>query len=208
MFVSDVALIFFISAYGSALGVTDSEINSEDFVFPLQKSEYFSQCSFKNGTNGQCVKASQCPKAHDEYKFGVNPTLCQFEKNELVVCCMITDQSIQDLKPMKMNNTITENNVERSTLRPLFEYSDAFVVIGPPSANVSKIPQPLADQSTQFFPSVQLIERRKSVAKCEDVYSLPVPFKSSPGLFHITIVGGQVTSTGEFPHMVRCCPTL
>ncbi|KAG4075686.1 hypothetical protein HA402_003511 [Bradysia odoriphaga] len=49
--------------------------------------------------------------------------------------------------------------------------------------------------------SDKLVKRRKSVALCEDVYSLTVPIKRKPGEFQIAVVGGTVTKDGEFPHM-------
>lgn len=117
---------------------------SEDFVFPLEKSDYFTGCTFINGTSGQCINLSECPNARNEYLMGVRPTMCRFDKAEPVVCCM---QPVEQVK--------TSDN---------------------------------------------LLERRKSV--CEDVYSLQVPIKWKPGEFHVAVVGGSVTSEGEFPHMV------
>lgn len=49
--------------------------------------------------------------------------------------------------------------------------------------------------------SENLMSRRKSAAACDDVFSNTVPFRSD-GLFHITVVGGEETEQGEFPHMV------
>lgn len=175
----------------STLGVLASIINSGDFVFPLEKSEDFSSCKFQNGSAGRCVNIRKCQKVHDEYILGINPTVCHFEENGPVVCCMtVTEYPLSKLMTTPVS----------TTLRPLFEYSSDFVVIGPTS-NFPSFPE--VKNSTQFVPSEQLVTRRKSVTNCEDVYSLPVPF-DNPGDFHVTIVGGQVTSVGEFPHMVRC----
>lgn len=142
------ALVIFLGSV-KIFALDSSVPQSEDFVFPLEKLDDFTVCTFKNGTVGQCVNLSECPNARNEYQRGIHPTLCRFDKEEPVVCCM--KQMVHPL--------------------PLFD----------PSA---------------------LVKRRKSVAQCEDVYSLAVPFISKPGEFHVTVVGGSVTSEAEFPHMV------
>lgn len=156
MFVMKFTILLLTSAHYSTKGVTDSNIDSEDFVFPQVKSEYFSTCIFQNGTTGRCVNASQCPNVRDEYKSGINPKLCYFEKNDPVVCCLFTQTS------------------------------------------------------TQSVSSDPVVKRRKSAASCEDIYSLPVPVPVdfTPGEFHITIVGGELTNEEEFPHMVRIVSSI
>lgn len=162
MFLIDLAVLFLSSVQISVLGSFAQNFYFDDFVFPLEKSDNLSSCTFENGTFGQCVKVSECPHANNEYKSGINPTLCHFEKDEPVVCCILKDQFI---KPTT-DTTTTDSPENKNT-------------------------------------SGKLVEKRKSAAKCEDVYSLAVPFQNIPGQFHITIVGGQVTSEGEFPHIVR-----
>lgn len=165
MFIIDLAVLLLSSLQISVSGSIASNLYFDDFVFPLEKSENLSSCTFENGTVGRCVSLSECRHAHDEYKSGINPKLCHFEKNEPVVCCIL-----------------------KTTESPLF---DQFIKIT------------TTDNPENKNPSGELVERRKSAVSCEDVYSLAVPFKNIPGQFHVTIVGGQVTSEGEFPHMVR-----
>lgn len=176
MFVAQLTLLFFsLVQISREISALDSNVyieNSEDFVFPLEKSDDFSACTFKNGSIGRCINLAQCPHAHNEYQSGINPTLCHFEKDEPVVCCL-----------------------SKITKGPLPLFNQEFIVIDGPN-NID-------NKNKKKIPSEPLVERRKSVANCEDVYSMPVPFPRIPGEFHVTIVGGQVTSEGEFPHMVR-----
>lgn len=143
----EVAVLLISLVQISALDSIATKVYSDDFVFPLEKSDDFSSCTFDNGTVGRCVSVSDCPHARDEYQSGINPTLCHFEKVEPVVCCILKHRN-----------------------------------------------------------SENLVERRKSAASCEDVYSMAVPIEEDipiPGEFHVTIVGGEFTLDEEFPHMVR-----
>lgn len=154
----ELAVLLFSLVQISASNSIASRVYSDDFVFPLERSDDFSSCSFENGTVGRCVTVSECPHARDEYQSGINPTLCHFEKVEPVVCCLWT--------------TTTD----------------------------------LSDENQKNKTSEKLVERRKSAASCEDVYSIPVPMKTIPdelGEFHISVVGGELTLEEEFPHMVR-----
>lgn len=73
-----------------------SQFYSEDFVFPLEKSDDLSACTFGNGIMGRCVSLSECPHARDDYQSaGVNPTLCHFDKDEPFVCCNFNKSSEQ-----------------------------------------------------------------------------------------------------------------
>lgn len=175
-FIQITIVLLFFYAKCSGMGVTVNIINSDDFVFPLVKSEDFSMCIFQNGTTGQCVNASQCANVRNEYQSGISPTLCYFDKNEPVVCCVsaVTENSLPDV-------------ISTSTLRPSYNNSNIDIKI-----------ETTTPQSDWW----QLLQRRKSDTKC-DFYSLPVPFESIPGVVHATVVGGQVTLEGEFPHMVR-----
>ncbi len=84
----DLVVLFISSVQIYALDLNVRQFYSEDFVFPLEKSDDFTSCTFKNGTVGGCVNLSVCPNARDEYRSGINPTLCRFEKEEPIVCCM------------------------------------------------------------------------------------------------------------------------
>lgn len=139
MFLINIAFVIFLSS----VQIFALDPQSEDFVFPLEKSDDLMVCTFKNSTVGQCVNISECPNARNEYQTGIHPTICRFDKEEPVVCCM--KQMVQ--------------------------------------------PLPRFDSST-------LVKRRKSVAQCEDVYSLAVPLIRKPG-------ESGSTSETEFPHMVQ-----
>lgn len=142
----EVAVLLISLVQISALDSIATKFYSDDFAFPLEKSDDFSSCTFDNGTIGQCVSVSDCPHARNEYQSGINPTLCHFEKVEPVVCCILKHKTAEDL-----------------------------------------------------------VERRKSAASCEDVYSMAVPTEedSEEGEFYVTIVGGEFAAEEEFPHMVR-----
>lgn len=157
MFLIDLVALFLCSVQISAY----PQFLSEDFVFPLEKTDDFMSCTFKNGTIGECVNLSECSNARDEYQSGINPTICHFVKEEPVVCC------IKEIVNLPISDPLNESTTEKDN-----RASDV------------------------------LVKRRKSVAQCEDVYSMAVPFNRVPGEFHISVVGGSVTSEGEFPHMV------
>ncbi|XP_037029826.1 serine protease snake-like [Bradysia coprophila] len=157
MFRIDLAVLFL-----SAVQISTLQLYSDDFAFPSEKSsDDFASCTFINGTVGRCV--NDCPGALFEYQLGTNPTICRFDNQVPIVCCL-THTSLP-LIDLFRNDTITETDDD-------------------------------PDRGAQ-----NSVKRRKSVAKCEDVYSLSLPFRNIPVQFRTTIVGGQVTSYGEFPHM-------
>lgn len=157
MFFIEPAIVLFLGS----VQIFAQNPQSEDFVFPLEKTDHFTECTFRNGSSGHCVNLSECRNARNEYQLGVHPTLCRFDRTEPVVCCM-----------QQMVNPIL------------------------------LIDSPIGTAAEQPKTADNLVERRKSVAQCEDVYSLTVPIKWKPGEIHIAVVGGTVTKEGEFPHMV------
>lgn len=58
---------------------------SVDFAFPSDKSDELA-CTFANGSVGRCVK--DCLNASYEHQLGINPTICHFENNAPIVCCL------------------------------------------------------------------------------------------------------------------------
>lgn len=105
------AILFFGSVQISVSDSNVRQFHSKDFVFPLEKSDDFTPCTFKNGTVGGCVNLSVCPNARDDYRSGINPTLCGFDKEEPVVCCMKEVVNLPIFDPF-----VTSSTTEREKL--------------------------------------------------------------------------------------------
>lgn len=111
-------IVLFISAVqiSSTLG-----FYSDDFAFPLEKSDDFSSCTFENGTVGRCV--NDCPSSRYEYQLGINPTICRFERKALIVCCLTNTRP-----PVFRNPTRTDNigqNRRKSAINCGNDFSEA-----------------------------------------------------------------------------------
>lgn len=163
------------------------KVISEEFVFPRENTEHY--CTFQNRSTGRCVNVQQCPIVNDEYRLGKNPTICHFEKNEPIVCCIA--QIPAGLGPVYIKVNETKNDFFEA-----WKKNQSIKVNNSGSQTAT-----LSSQPIQLNLANPLALRRKSAANCEFVYSRPAPFADD--LYHTTIVGGQKTLKGEFPHMVR-----
>lgn len=101
MFSTDLVTLFLTFVQISA--IPSNVQKNDDFSFPLEKSD--DSCTFKNGTVGRCVNASQCPNAHSDHRSGINPTICHFEHQESVICCLMETSLAPRPNLIRLNTT-------------------------------------------------------------------------------------------------------
>lgn len=167
------------------------QLTTGDIVFRDDEQSYSlgDNCQFTNGSSGMCFHASACPEAAtDWHTLGTPVITCSFIKKEPLVCCFGTRRSSSDLVLSSDRMSQLDDNHETTTV-PMQHATDQ---------RISDYRECKAKKSIMM---VLIILFNSLTAVCKSKYLRPP--NRNDFVVRTSIVGGNRTETGEFPHMVR-----